>query len=171
MKSSLVNPTPWFERSFQSGNPPEMLPLALERLEGTLVRIPAKLKNITEEDASKCFNEKWSIQQHIGHLSEVEEIAHIRFREIIEGVSPMTSAIQPAKADYNSMQLEDVFLLFKNARIKSIDFIDTVNVESLSLLSVHPRIKIPMNLVDLACFHAEHDDHHLVAITRILINL
>jgi len=34
--------------------------------------------------------------------------------------------------------------------------------------SLHPRLKTPMRIVDLAYFVAEHDDHHIAAIREIL---
>ena len=33
----------------------------------------------------------------------------------------------------------------------------------------HPRLRVPMNLVDHAFFVAEHDDYHLARITELLI--
>jgi hypothetical protein len=35
---------PWFERNLKFGLPKEMLPFYLERLEGTIARIQAKVK-------------------------------------------------------------------------------------------------------------------------------
>ena len=33
--------------------------------------------------------------------------------------------------------------------------------------ATHPRLGVPMRLVDLMLFIAEHDDHHLAAITAL----
>ncbi len=33
--------------------------------------------------------------------------------------------------------------------------------------ALHPRLGTPMRLIDLALFTAEHDDHHLAAITAL----
>lgn len=43
--------------------------------------------------------------------------------------------------------------------------------DELSRTSVHPRLKVVMNPVDLAFFDAEHDDHHLVRISEIISTL
>jgi hypothetical protein len=34
--------------------------------------------------------------------------------------------------------------------------------------AVHPRLKRPMRLIDLCFFIAEHDDHHLTIVSRLL---
>jgi hypothetical protein len=34
--------------------------------------------------------------------------------------------------------------------------------------ALHPRLKTPMRLLDLAFFVAEHDDHHLATISELL---
>jgi hypothetical protein len=34
--------------------------------------------------------------------------------------------------------------------------------------ALHPRLKIPMRIVDLAYFVAEHDDHHLATIRGMM---
>jgi hypothetical protein len=37
----------------------------------------------------------------------------------------------------------------------------------LQLTAHHPRLEQPMTVVDLCFFVAEHDDHHLAAITSL----
>jgi len=34
--------------------------------------------------------------------------------------------------------------------------------------ALHPRLKTPMRLLDLAFFVAEHDDHHLATISELI---
>lgn len=38
----------------------------------------------------------------------------------------------------------------------------------ITLTALHPRLRVPMNLVDHAFFVAEHDDYHLTRITELL---
>jgi hypothetical protein len=38
----------------------------------------------------------------------------------------------------------------------------------MTFTSLHPRLKVPMNVIDLAYFVAEHDDYHLVRISELL---
>jgi hypothetical protein len=36
--------------------------------------------------------------------------------------------------------------------------------------SLHPRLKTPMRVIDLAYFVAEHDDHHLARVRENMIS-
>jgi hypothetical protein len=39
---------------------------------------------------------------------------------------------------------------------------------TLGLTSVHPRLQQPMRLIDSLYFVADHDDHHIAAISALL---
>lgn len=127
----------WFDRQFQFGYTPSMLPFFLERLEGTIVRLDKKIADTSESVLTWQPEGKWSIKQHIGHLAEVDAVVLRRISEILSGVSPMSSAVFPLTHNYNDKS------------------------------SLHPRLNVPMTIVDLAFFDAEHDDHHLVRINEI----
>src|SRR6478752_7473070 len=96
-----MNNLPWFERNLKFGYPKEMLPYFLERLEGSIVRIQTKVKDVDDKTLSEKLNDKWSIKQNIGHLAEVDAIANKRMDEMVNGVSPMSPAVFEPK-DYNS---------------------------------------------------------------------
>jgi uncharacterized damage-inducible protein DinB len=158
----------WFQRQFNFGIQPGMLPFILERLEGTIVRIEAKVKNIPEEILSARINDKWSIKQNLAHLAEVDEIAIKRIDEIRKGISPMSPAVfEPAK-DYNAQPVREVIDYFIANRTDNLNLFRNLRDDDAEKYSEHPRLKVKMNPVDLAYFHAEHDDHHLVRITEIL---
>jgi hypothetical protein len=40
--------------------------------------------------------------------------------------------------------------------------------EQIVRTAVHPRLQMPMRLVDWAYFVAEHDDHHLARIRELI---
>jgi hypothetical protein len=161
---------PWFERNLVFGKPNEMLPYFLERLEGTIARIAAKVRNVSEEILSAQLNGKWSIKQNIGHLAEVDEIANKRIHEMISGISPMSPAVFEPKMNYNEMPMEVVLEYFTKTRHENILKYGRLTDEELAKVSLHPRLKVMMTPVDLAWFDAEHDDHHLVKINFILKN-
>jgi hypothetical protein len=158
----------WFERQFTFGLPKGLLPLHLERLEGTISRIEKKVEGVSDEILSNKLDGKWSIKENIAHLAEVDEIALKRIDEMKSGVSPMTPAvIQPGK-NYNAMPIQDVVTFFKVTRKKNLEKYKGLSEDDLSKASLHPRLKVMMNPVDLAWFDAEHDDHHLVRVNEIL---
>jgi hypothetical protein len=161
----------WFERQFNFGLPKEMLPFYLERLEGTILRIREKVKGYSEEDLSRKVDGKWSVKQNIGHLAEVDEIANRRIDEMMAGVHTLSPAVFEPRMDYNARPIHDVITYFGECRIKNLTKYKSLTDSNLEKSSAHPRLKVPMTPVDLAWFDAEHDDHHLVTINRLLTAL
>lgn len=162
-----MNNLPWFERNLKFGLPKEMLPFYLERLEGTMYRIQAKVKGYDNQILSERFNGKWSVKQNIGHLAEVDEIANKRIDEMVAGISPMSPAVFEPQ-DYNPWPIEQVVEYFITTRSKNLSKYLSIAEDNLLKQSLHPRLKVMMTPVDLAWFDAEHDDHHLVTINNIL---
>jgi hypothetical protein len=165
-----MNNLPWFERNLKFGYPKEMLPYFLERLEGSIVRIQAKVKGIDDTILSTKLNDKWSIKQNIGHLAEVDEIANKRMDEMVNGVPTLSPAVFEPK-DYNPWPIEKVLEFFKITRQKNLIKYKSIPETNLLKSSLHPRLKVQMTPVDLAWFDAEHDDHHFVTINKILKEL
>jgi len=158
----------WFERQFSFGLSPGMLPFYLERLEGTIARIEKKVSGIPNEILTRKLDGKWSIKENIAHLAEVDEIALKRIDEMKQGISPMSPAVMQPGKDYNLQSVNDVVDFFRINRIKNLQKYKSLNETDLVKFSLHPRLKVQMNPVDLAWFDAEHDDHHLVRINEIL---
>lgn len=158
----------WFERKFSFGLPLGMLPFLLERLSGAILRLDAKVSHLSDDILSKQLDGKWSIKQNIGHLAEVDEIANKRIDEMAMGISPMSPAVFEPKADYNNMTIGEVLDIFNNNRKLNLEKYHALELTAMSKQSLHPRLKVMMNPVDLAFFDAEHDDHHLVRINEIL---
>jgi hypothetical protein len=163
-----MNEVPWFERNLVFEKPVEMLPYFLERLEGTVARIAQKVKSIDDSVLSIRFQDKWSIKQNIGHRAEVDEVANKRIDEMVAGIATMSPAVFEPQ-DYNSWPIERVLNFFRENREKNIIKFRSLSTDNLSKASMHPRLKVRMTPVDLAWFDAEHDDHHLVKISQIIL--
>jgi uncharacterized damage-inducible protein DinB len=163
-----IQPMKWFERQFSFGLPLAMLPFYLDRLEGTIYRLEARVKGVPEEVLSKQHDGKWSIKQNIGHLAEVDEISTKRIDEMMEGMSTLSPAVFEPRGDYNAQSITDVLHFFRNTRLKNLVRYHALQEEDLPKASMHPRLRVKMTPVDLAWFDAEHDDHHLVTIHEIL---
>ena len=157
----------WFERKFEFGLTPGMLPFLLERLEGTMARLEKKTTGQADTALSWQPVGKWSVKQHIGHLAEVDEVALKRIDEMLSGVSPLTPAVFEPRQDYNSQSVNEVLNLFVKNRLRNLNRYHALSEEDCMKCSLHPRLKLMMNPVDLAFFDAEHDDHHLVKINEI----
>ncbi len=157
----------WFDRKLVFGLPIEMLPFYLERLEGTSIRLNQKVKGLNDKLLSERFNDKWSIKQHIGHLTEVDRINNKRIDEMIAGAEMLSPAVFEPQ-DYNPWPIEKVLDHFYKTRSENIAKYKSLPEPTLSKSSIHPRLNVSMTPVDLAWFDAEHDDHHLVKITELI---
>jgi uncharacterized damage-inducible protein DinB len=161
----------WIDRPFTFGLPIGMLPFYLERLEGAIFRLVAKVENIPEELLSSKLDGKWSIKENIGHLAEVDEIALKRIDEMVQGVPLLSPAIFQPRQDYNVQPIYEVLQYFSRNRIKNLERYARLTEDELMRSSLHPRLELQMTPVDLAFFDAEHDDHHLVRISEIIKTL
>ncbi|HEX8040045.1 MAG TPA: DinB family protein [Chryseosolibacter sp.] len=157
----------WFERQFQFGLTPAMLPFFLERLEGTMARLEKKVSDVPDSLLVFQPGGKWSIKQQIGHLAEVSQIITKRLGEIVAGISPMSPAVFEPKLDYNSQPVSTVLEYFAESRMSTLKAYQNLSETDCQKVSLHPRLRAMMNPVDLAYFDAEHDDHHLLKITDI----
>ncbi len=63
---------------------------------------------------------------------------------------------------------ETLLAAFREARAQVVRRLEAVPDDALTLTADHPRLSQPMTLVDLFFFVAEHDDHHMAAITGLL---
>jgi hypothetical protein len=158
----------WFERTFNFGVPKELLPFHLERLEGTIYRIEHKVKRVSDKVLSEKYNGKWSIKQNIGHLAEVDQVNNRRIDEMLAGIPVLSPAVFEPQ-DYNSWPIEEVVDFFRKIRLANISKYRGLSDIHLTKGSLHPRLKVMMTPVDLTLFDAEHDDHHLLKISDIIV--
>jgi hypothetical protein len=161
----------WFQRSFTFGTPVGMLPFYLERLAGTAARMEEKVLNVSDEHLSFKLDGKWSAKENMAHLAEVDEIALKRLDEMVNGISPMSPAVIQPSRNYNAQPISEIIEYFRENRTKNLKRYNELDETDLIKSSLHPRLKVQMNPVDLAYFDAEHDDHHLVRVTEILAQL
>jgi hypothetical protein len=157
----------WFDRKFTFGLSQEMLPFYLERLEGSIYRIEAKVKVVDDKVLSEKYNGKWSIKQNIGHLAEVDLVSNKRIDEMKSGAEVLSPAVFEPQ-DYNPWPIEKVVKFFREARLSNLAKYKTISEADVLMASTHPRLKVKMTPIDLAFFDAEHDDHHILKISDII---
>lgn len=162
----------WIERKFNFGFGPEYLPLFIERLRSTAPRIEELTMNLSNEALSFMPSGKWSVKQHIGHLTDLEELHDGRLHDFLEGKNPLRAADMNNKkteeADHNKYSASELILNFRNSREKFIEHVLRFSDEQLQRRSLHPRLKQEINVVDLLHFIAEHDLFHQTHIAIIL---
>lgn len=162
----------WFERKFDFTVHPNIFPSIIERLAGTPARLEEKVKNIPEKVLVIKPGNTWSIKEHIGHLTDLEPLWQGRFEDIVDGAAELRPTdlqnTKTTEANHNATPVEELLLQFRTIRAKTMQLLSGVDDEILTRSALHPRLKTPMRAIDLFLFVAEHDDHHLAAITAIV---
>jgi hypothetical protein len=165
--------TKWVERKFNFDFPAGLMPAILERLRGTIVRAIKIAGSLSDEQLRQRTDSKWSIQEHIGHLADLEELHNGRIDDFLEGekilrAADMTNA-QTHSSNHNERKIEEILREFRDKRENLVSrFMKLDDAIQLSD-ALHPRLQVKMRPVDMAYFTAEHDDHHLATIREIMM--
>ncbi len=167
--------TTWLQRKFNFDFSAGMVYVVLERLRGAIPRMRDITAGLTNEQLCYRPNSKWSIKEHIGHLSDLEDIHDGRIDDLIAGKETLRAAdMTNAKtntANHNDRSIEDLlneFATKRNAFIARLQQLDD-NIQMRQAL--HPRLQVMMRPVDVAYFTAEHDDDHITSIREIIVAL
>ena len=68
------------------------------------------------------------------------------------------------EAQHNQRAIDEILAEFRGARSQLVSRVENVDPSIFGRAIPHPRLNIPMRLVDHLYFVAEHDDHHLAHI-------
>jgi uncharacterized damage-inducible protein DinB len=162
----------WFARGFPGSLPLERFPAILERLRGTPARLEEAVRGAARAVLTGRQAEKWSAQEHIGHLGDLEPLFLERLDDLEAGRDTLRAADlenrATAEADHDGRELDQLLRRFRVSRARLVARLETWDAEKLRLQALHPRLRRPMSAVDLAHFVAEHDDHHLATIRALL---
>lgn len=167
----MIQQLPWFERSFNFNFPLGLFPVIFSRLEGSIFRLHSILLNADEDHCSRS-DKGWSVKEHLGHLSDLEELWWKRLEDFQQHKPQLSAAdltnTKTSEASHNEKSLEQLLQFFTIERQKTLEGIYAFDEQILSLSSIHPRLQQPMRLIDSLFFVAEHDDHHISAISTLL---
>jgi uncharacterized damage-inducible protein DinB len=162
----------WFQRKFPVIEDNGILPSIIERLAGTPARAEEIISNIQPALLTKKLGDKWSIQEEIGHLFDLEPLWFGRLDDLKQGLADLRAADltnrTTQEANHNATAIKILLQRFRQQRKLFVDALRKASDDQLENTSLHPRLKTPMRIIDLAYFVAEHDDHHLATIRAIL---
>jgi uncharacterized damage-inducible protein DinB len=163
---------PWFQREFPSGQPAHFLAVIVERLRGTPARLADRLGDLPRDVLIWRSGDSWSIQENVGHLLDLEPLWQQRVLDLAARRIELTEADltnrRTHEANHNAAQLQSLLSEFRQARAKFVRQLETFQDDMMGVTALHPRLKSPMNVVDMAFFVAEHDDYHLARISELL---
>ena len=161
----MVTITPWIERKFEFDFPLGIYPCLLERIRFTPLRM---LKIVAPVDEATLTNKpegKWSIKEHVGHLTDVEELWNRRLEQFLLGENELVAADMSNQktddANHNEKEIQELVHNFTVVRTKFIGKIENLTEREIGFTAEHPRLKKPMRLIDMIYFIAEHDDNEL----------
>jgi uncharacterized damage-inducible protein DinB len=162
----------WFERKFEFTFPVEQFPNLVVRLRGTPARLEEMLRNVPQEILVRRPGDKWSAQEHAGHLLDLEALWLARVEDFVAGGTQLTVADlsnrKTHEANHNARRLAEVLAELRAERLRLVDRVGELQPQLFSRTLLHPRLKQPMRLVDHLYFVAEHDDHHLARIWELI---
>jgi uncharacterized damage-inducible protein DinB len=166
-----MSPERWFERSFDFTLPVARFPSLVERLRGTPARLEERTRGLPASTLTAPHEGRWSVQENVGHLVDLEPLWLRRARQIIANeaeLSPTDLANRRTHdANHNARRLDDLLAEFRSLRAQFVNLLLTADAAILQRTALHPRLRTPMRLIDLALFVADHDDHHLAAISEL----
>jgi len=162
----------WFERKFEFTFPVEQYPNLCARLRGTPARLEGELRDVPHDLLTAKSGDQWSIQEHAGHLLDLESLWNARVQDFLTECDTLTTADltnrKTHEANHNARPLKQILADFRGERFGLIDRVARFPPAMFARTKLHPRLKQPMRLVDHLYFVAEHDDHHLARIWEMI---
>ena len=164
--------TEWFNRKFPVIEDNGILPSIIERLSGTPARAEEMISNTDAAILTWKPGGKWSIKEEIGHLADLEPLWFARIGDLVNCEAELKPADltnrKTHQANHNETDINILLQDFRQQRKQFVGKLLSLNDKQLLNSSLHPRLKTPMRIIDLAYFVAEHDDHHLAGVREIL---
>ena len=163
--------TKWVEKKFEFDLAQDEFASILNRLRETPEKIERLLYSISPEILKRKIDDKWSIQDHIGHIIDLEELHEGRIDDFINKAEELRAADMTNKktheSSHNQKEILDLLQELRITRQKFINRLEELDDNVLSYVSIHPRLNQPMRPIDMAQFVAEHDDHHINSIIEL----
>src|SRR5260370_22463283 len=158
----------WFGRKFEFTFPVELHPNLCARLRGTPARLEEAVRGVARALLVRKPSEKWSAQEHAGHLLDLEPLWMARVGDYLTEATELTTADlsnrRTDEAQHNRSPIGEILAEFRSARSQLVSRVEKMDPAIFARAILHPRLKQRMRLVDHLYFAAEHDDHHLAHI-------
>ena len=167
----MIDRTEWIKRQFSFELPLSLYPNVVERVRGTPARIEDLTRGLPREVLTRRNGDKWSIQEHAGHLLDLESLAMRRLDNYEDEAETLVAADMANRktheANHNANTIDNILAAFRNERIEFVSRLEAYDEGLLQRVALHPRLNVKIRVIDLAFFVAEHDDHHLARISQL----
>jgi len=167
-----MNVARWVDRKFEFTMPVSLFPVVVERLRGAPPRMEQKVRNMPEEVLTRRDGDRWSAQEHAGHLLDLDELHAGRLDDFLAGAKILrawdVTNRKTFDADHNARPIGEIVRAFREVRGAFVKRLDEWKDDPITRTAIHPRLQQPMRVIDMAFFVAEHDDHHLAVMSELL---
>jgi hypothetical protein len=167
----MIATNEWFQRKFENDLALEMFPNVLARLRGTPARIEDLLRDVERVVLIRRDEDKWSMQEQVGHLWDLESLWAARLDDYEAGATELHVADlqnrRTHEADHNAHDLAALLAAFRAERMAIMARLEGYDEAFIARTALHPRLRTPMRVIDLCFFVAEHDDHHLARMAEM----
>jgi len=110
----------WTDRRFTFDLPEALFPVVIERLRGTPARIEEKVRDLSPALLTQRNGDAWSIQEHLGHLLDLDELHAGRLDDFLAGLPVLRPADvtnrRTWEAGYNERPTGDILGPFRKNR-------------------------------------------------------
>lgn len=162
----------WTARTFQFTFPVEIYPEMIERVRGTPARLEDRVQSLAPDVLTRRDGERWSIQENAGHLLDLESLFSQRLDEYLAGAAVLHAADMSNRktyeADHNQVSMPTILTNFRAQRVALAERLDKLDPQTFATVAHHPRLNVPMRLVDMLFFQSEHDNFHLARISELI---
>lgn len=166
----MIEMVKWIERRFLEKPDAGTFPMVVERLAGAPARLEEKVSAVPPDILTRRIGDAWSIQEHVGHLLDLEEIWRVRIEEFRAGKTELTAADMSNRRTYeaghNERSIAELTEAFRASRSAIVSGLEVTDEPVVLREALHPRLQKSMRLIDLCSFIAEHDDHHLAKMSE-----
>lgn len=164
--------TKWVEREFSFDMPLGLYACVVERVRGLPARIEDLFEGLPHETLTRRDGERWSMQEHAGHLLDLEELGTGRLDDFEAGRDGLRAADMTNRktyeAEHNARPAAEILQALRREREEFVRRLDSYDEEFVARTSLHPRLRRQLRVIDLAYFIAEHDDHHLASVSELV---
>ena len=162
----------WFDKKFRFELSQDNYDLILNRLKENPDKISLLVSALPMEVLTKKVDNRWSIQENVGHLIDLEELHDGRIDDFIAGKEILRPADlnnrKTEEANHNNKNISELLVRLKMVRENFIKRMKHLDAKVQSKSSIHPRLKQPMRPIDMAQFVLEHDEHHIETIKDLI---
>ena len=127
--------TPWLDRNFDFKRDAGAWPVIVCRIQGTAPRLHALVSGLSDAHTSGQLEGKWSIKDHIGHLTDLEALWLGRLQDFnanLEVLRPADmSNAATHKADHSSVSLIRLLSDFETQRAQLVEALHQVTQQKV----------------------------------------